>query len=330
MTCLNIALSNSDNINTFIFVNKSVAKYVDLCRKQGVNVEVYEELFTQDRGSGTLTKYLSIFFNIFKVLYVLKHLPISFNNVDELLVPSDDIICRATYKLLKKRNKNLVLSLFDDGVGTYGGNVFRKKNKLGAFIYSLLLNNDYCDRIAYLYCYQKNLVKNIPSTIQVITIHNNTKIIRVLFNLTDEVIEMYRGVKVLFLDQGLTYDEINSCLHILYERFHEAFAIKAHPRISPSNYSGYRVINDGIPIEAIISSCLEPNCLLISHCSGGCISSFIMGGDANFSAIFLTDIIKNDAWSQVTTGYIRGLISEINASNVYIPTSIEEFCELIK
>lgn len=325
VTCLNIVSINNRDDNVFLFVNPCVERFERLCKDLGIDVIIIRNLYVKEWSGSILIKYFGLFLNLFELSIKVKNIPIDIYETNELYVPSDDIICRAIFKEVSRFNKSVELSIFDDGVGTYSGYMFRRKRYLGELAYSFFLSSNYCEKISKLYCYRKRLVHNVPNRVLINEIKNNKVILQKFCDLISISNTEYQGIKVLFLDQGLNSPEIKQCLDFLYHKFGDSFVVKRHPRINTGLYDGYRVINDGVPVEAIISSYLNNHCIMISHCSGGCISSCIMGGNSAPDVIFLSDLIECDGWSKMATADLKLMVAELAVSNVFFPKNIKEF-----
>lgn len=328
MTCLNIVSQYDAFYSVFYFVNPSVERYQALCEKFGIATRILRELYQDERGANKLLQRFDLLKRLMALKRNIRNIKIE-DDIDEMLVPSDDIVCRSLFQIIKRDNKSVVLSLYDDGTGTYGGNIYRSKMAIGNLCYGVCFGFDYCSLIRNVYCYRKNILQNFPSSVSIFGLHNDTKVTDMFCSTDSNTAQDYKDVRVLFLDQGLDFSELYICLKILHQRYKNAFAIKKHPRIKTGIYNGYRIIDDGIPIEAVAAKYLGNECILISHCSGGCISSYIMGGDYSPKVIYLSSLIKEDKWSGTATIAIKKMVSDIKATNIFFPNSVDDFITIL-
>ena len=281
----------------------------------------FPELFDVTPNSNWLVNHVHVFLNLLKKKRYFNSHPFE-KEYSDLFVPSDDTSCRVIYYELKKRY-NITLNLFDDGVSTYSGLVFKEKRLVSRIIYALLSMPKLYENVAAIYCYHPQLVNNIKHlpVIQIVYKQHTE-----LFNpYVQEFIPFYKGKSAIFLDQG--YPEkgiIQDALAILGNLLgKENVLIKMHPRISGDNhYLGYQTVHDGLPFEAIVSALDCSHCLLVSHSSTGCITPILLKGESPL-VIMLNSIYDNKQDMQ-NIEFFKSINEMMSEECIYMPESVSD------
>lgn len=250
-------------------------------------------------------------------------------DVDEMFVPSDDIIVRIIYKKVKKNNNRVYLSLMDDGTGTYNGSMHYKKRIMSVLFYTIFLNKDFYKTISHIYCYHPELYKPALKGKKINKITMNQDVIELFYPLANGSINSYVGKKIVFLDQGYTNDYIQECFKCIRKYFgEEEVIVKKHPRIdSKVDYLNFSVVADGLPTEILFPLLNVENTLIISVDSTGCITPYLINEITPYCVLLFEILNKGDEERD------RELFETINEGMGYnyvlMPKSVDEFEELL-
>ena len=329
-------LSALSTIETFhvkefdvLIMHKNMIPYSIFLKNSGCEfVYIYEELFDKTPNYGRFRNHLCVLKNIIRKLAFFRKNKNLLGEYSHLFVPSDDSSCRVVYKVLQK-SQHVSLNLFDDGVGTYSGYIYKKKSPLSRFLYSALLNKHFYEKLENIYCYMPDLIVKNPYNI-------NAK--RIFFNPHSEVfsddvynsINKYNHKKVIFLDQGIKDKPyIFESLSMLANVFgRENVIIKKHPRIDGNAfYKGFLMSSDGFPIESLASVLDLNKCVIISHSSTGCITPFLLNSCRPF-AILLSRMDNHKA-STIDIGFFEKINNYYGPNSILLPNDINELRDAI-
>ena len=137
----------------------------------------------------------------------------------------------------KKRNKNLILNFFEDGIGSYQL-LMMQQNKLDQKLSHLLGINTVFEEIQSLYLYQPSLVTKTlyPSikkkVLPKISDFNNKKNLNKIFSFEANDIALLK-YKIIFFDSPFSSNKINKkqleIIDFFIETLKDSFCIKVHP-----------------------------------------------------------------------------------------------------
>ena len=285
LTAINI-ISNFDiDDAVIILAHPTMDKYASLFNNTKTQVIIADKMYDKTYQLNMLLMHLIIFLRIIKKKMLVKELLADINKVGELYIPSDEPSIRVIYHYLLKRNHNLKLMLIDEGIGTYSGIICREKNILSKIAYKILRVAHVYENIDTIYCYHPellNLNKNIK--VQQIYFYKNN-LIKLSRFFTKQILK-YIGAKVIFLDQGIAnFPQIKFALKILLNYFDKnEIIIKKHPRIDSDDmlYSEYKIINDGLPFELLLSLLDLTKVLIISFSSSATINPYLIMNERPF------------------------------------------------
>lgn len=326
LSSLNIVLEKSLKESCFVFVHPTMVKYLEYIKTIN-EIEVVDLSNAYDtKVNNSKNSHIHILKDFRRKCAVISSACKHWGSVNELFVPSDDIIARIIFKEIHKKNKNVIMNLFDDGTGTYIGTMHNRKRILSRVFFAIFLNTSYYERIEKVYCYQPDLYKHYHTGKKIVKIVKRDDVSRLFFPLVQEPICRYVGRKIVFLDQGIDEPVVQSCMDVISNLFsNEEIIIKKHPRIdSGIDYSGFEVSADGIPTELLFPLLNINNSLIFSVDSTGCIMPYLMDGITPhcillFNMLESTDVYKKD---KELVDYINKLIGY---EYILTPNNVEEF-----
>ncbi len=317
-----------------ILLNNNLKQFEELVKKQIDGNLISAEYLKICNRKINISQRINLLIDIIYMKRMIKKDKNIPENYSQLFVPSGDIACRVVYNKLRRYSNSLELNLYDDGLGTYIKKIFFKKTFLGELAYNIFLDPDYTENINNIYCYCPELVENDLKSHNILRINNEETTKKVFESIVHKSCKDYIGKKVIFLDQGFSnMQPIRECLEILKKYINsEDIIIKKHPRIESNiDYTNYKVLKDGIPIEMIINTFNCTNTLLISEYSTGCISPFYLIKKNYPYAVMLYKIKnKNDSNMLIEfTNFINKINLEKN-NVITLPESIIDFENFIK
>lgn len=327
MGALNI-ISNtpSNKRHILMLVHANLEKYLGIANFfPNVEVVLEKRLFLHYKVLPSFWAHVDIMKKAIMLKSKVKELTYLKNkDISELFVPSDDIICRVVYNYVNKRNNNIVLSLYDDGVGTYDLHTF-KKIGLGELFYKCFLDSNYSSRIKNLYCYKTSLVSTNNLKLKYHDIISSDIVKQAFCSCLNDDISKYYKKKVIFLDQGFSnYESVKTCFSLLDRYFEKQdVLIKTHPRVSASTDFPFETSNDGFPFEIIAATIDLSQCLIISYSSGGCITPVLMYGEKGGVSLFLITIDDNGDNGPAVQFFNR-VRKELGDDVVYMPKSVHD------
>lgn len=330
MSTINIIKNYNLSNVCLIFVHKNMENYY-IQTKNMINASVYVLKELYDIESEKLrSPYIRALQILKKKKYVRKN-KIFQSFIEELYVPSDDMNCRIIYYELKKHNSLIKLNLIDDGLGTYLEGIFEKKKILSRMFYLCFLNYKYYEKINEMYIYHPEFIDLKSNNIKLKKIKVYSDFSLLTENLIEKHLKIYEGKKILFLDQGINNEIINTSLKMLLKIFdRNEILIKKHPRIiSNFDYSEYEVVDDGLPIEVIFSNYDCNNCVIVSHSSTGCITPYLMY-DIFIYPIMLYKITKDNLNEINNIDKFINKINKLNNNIIKTPDSLKEYYLLLE
>ena len=318
----------------FVFVHDNMEQFEQIAATS-IDGEIFHEEFLRISRRKRFSKL-----GKFNLLLDILHMRRAFKKNSQLagcygrvFVPSDDIACRVVFYHLRKRNPGLELCLFDDGLGTYTGNVFRKKSFFGHISYGMLLNRDFCRRIASIYCYYPELVRQVGTKRELFSISNKDSTKALLYDFVQKRCSNYVGKKAVFLDQGLEgVTELVDCLEIAGRYFNgEEIIVKKHPRIeSGIDYSKFVVSEDGLPFELVLSAFDCKGILLFSGWSTACLSPFYLleGEQPLVAMLYQLNSDKVPLFEEIDA-VVNAINSQFGSESIFLPRSIQDFDDFL-
>lgn len=331
MSALNIIATRCSDNNIVQFVNKNLEKYQSLCEKiDSVKVIIDRNFYHIDKAGKAFEKRIEVVREIFMMKRIVKNASF-IDDIDNLFVPSDEVICRAIFHRCRKKNKSVNLYLIDDGTGTYNSYTFRRGNIIGSIFYSLLLDSEYKRAFTAVYCYRPDLINNSPRYIEFRRLISSENVRKLFSEYVSNKIDIYHGKKLIFLDQGVSgRPKVKESLEVIKKNFkQEDILVKKHPRIVSNDYKGFPISNDGLPFEAIVSACHFNDCLIITHSSGGALNPFLIYGERP-NVVLLSKISTDNSKFDIQYNNFYERVKNLMGDCMIIPETIEELENFIK
>lgn len=276
---LNIIYDDIANKNTIILVHKNLEQFEPILKKCKTTSYIFERsLYDSYNKKTPIIERFDVLRRLFNLTDIISKLDYAKEVYDELAVPSDEILCRVFYKTLKKRNRNIILGLYEDGLGTYSAVTFNKKSFLGSTVYCCAGLASFVPSISFIYAFRPDFVKPVGQFLKKRNIYNSPGLSRDFALFVKDKIYDYQNKKVIFLDQGMGDNAIvKHCLKLLLKYYQpEDVIVKMHPRIKSDGYKDFVCSYDGLPFESIVAACNMNDCLIISHSSSGCVNPRLM------------------------------------------------------
>lgn len=329
LSALNIYYERKLNSCYFVLVNSNMRKFIGYYDNfEGIKTIDLSEIYDDNVFTG-FKAHLQILKDIPRKNRIISKQIALWQDVDELFIPSDDMIVRIIYKKVKKNNAQVILSLMDDGIGTYNGRMHYRKRLLSVIFYAIFLNKNFYESISYIYCYHPELFKTSLNGIEIKKIMMNQVIVASFYPLASKAIDSYLGKKIIFLDQGYVNDHIQECLKCISRHFNnEEVIIKKHPRIDTKvDYLAFHVVEDGLPTEILFPLLKLDNTLVVSVDSTGCITPYLINEITPYCILLFEVLNKDDE------GKCRKLFETINKgigyNYVLMPKSVDEFEKML-
>ena len=307
MCAINIIKCTEECHNTLLLVQPILEQYHVLCKQLSNTKIVFDKkLYIKYGNKGNLLVYFSILKEIILKKQIIGKCDYLSLDIDELFVPSDDIICRLVY------------------------HIFKGASRLGQIVYQCLIDNSFERNISKVYCYEPSLMAKLPAGVSIVKVISNEWTNRLFSDFAKEKTSVYKNRTVLFFDQGLSgHTEIQKCLEILRTEFErEEIIVKMHPRIMGGIYSGFDTANEGLPFEAIMPLFDLDRTIFVSHSSGACVTAYLMSKYKPF-IILLAKLTNKDSEDTSVIKFLKKMQKTIIDNRVYLPNSTKEFQDIL-
>lgn len=247
-----------------------------------------------------------------------------------------DMYC--IYSELYRYNKNIKISIMEEGILSYDANITDGVKKPIKLLRHMNGKKHITDVLSSFYCYYPDFYKGNLSTVYVPQVRNDGKtsdIIKEIFGIK-KIVELY-NYKYIFFTSVYDFDGNPIGEYELVEKVAEMVGIenllvKCHPRDSRGLYESKGFIvdkNSSIPWEAIQLSMDFSDKVFITATSGSVLAGSFMTQKKvkTFFLYKLCDIEKNPLAKQ-TVKTIKRLLDSDNLKdkmkNICVPNSIEE------
>jgi len=338
MNCLNIIENYYKNdLNDVVFMHKNLKQYTSLVEQYSDKVKAYnyEFLFDEYAETNKTLIRINLVISLLKGKRAIKKVDNKDTMYDSLFIPSENIGCNITYNYFYGLNRSLALHVYDDGVGTYAeGYLKGKQHSIYEKISRILFGTFFWRKINKIFCYQPELIDDSDLMIDKIKI-NSEKKIENLFSekLSDTLIKKYNKSKIIYLDQGnlpLSYENANIFFGICKKK-HKRIEVlfKNHPRVKPVyNWDSIEVDDSGKPLEAIFFNVDIGNKVIVSMCSTGCLTPYILKGEYPY-VIFLGLLNTKKYEHILSTPYFQNVITAYKPNKIFIPRNNDELENII-
>lgn len=318
---------DGSNENHLVYMNESVKKYTNNIKKFfDVNILEYEFSFNTINKS---RKKIIIYLNIIKEMVQWKKLMTNVENTrikyNQVFIPSDAVGCNVVFSHFYKINKQLILNVFDDGMGTYEKGYLNPNKKI---IYSkiskLIFGNFFWKNIKNVYCYKPELIDS-ESQIEIKGIKMSDRVKNIISIDGNSEISRYKNKKIIYLDQGESNKILDNFFELSKRYFKKNDIIaKVHPRLSsciPKSYNN--IDNSGKAFESIYANLDSENIILVSSYSTACITPYMIFDKSPY-VIFLGSIESNRLENVFESKYMKNIYKEYKIGRLFIPKTMEE------
>lgn len=321
LTAINIIICCNIHNVIMVFAHQNMEKYVPIFKDSKIKIILARSFYDKTIEINMFFMHIIIFFRIIKKKILVSKLLNKIEMVDILYIPSDEPSIRVIYNYLLKKNPDLKLKLIDEGIGTYSGIIYKEKSFLSKLAYHLLNVSRVYENIDEIYCYHPELL-NISKNVKVHQIYfSNANLNRIGQFFSRQIFE-YIGFKVIFLDQGISnFPQIKHILDMLSNYFNkDTILIKKHPRISSCDelYAGYKIINDGLPFEILLSSLDFSKCLIVTFSSSAAANPYLILNERPFVLLLHKLCVRHnkgegDAYfKEINLGQVESFFNKIN------------------
>ena len=319
-------LANFDNAKELLSKLKSeeIFNHIFFCPKLDLNKE-----------PSTIVKLKRLFFPRcgFKD-YNVDYKYIRENYYEKIFITSDCLIGRA----IKSENKNGIVYLYDDGVGTYVGNILTSnKSKVYEAIVKRFCIGPYLYQIKKVYVNCKMLCKNLISNNveELPKLKPESKTVQIakrVFQFSgDSMLPAYRFI---ILEQPLerTKGYNGNSLEILYKgQDSELFLVRKHPRkkLSIKEEVKNDTTNNMWELECIFNVSEEH--VLIAHCSTAQLTPKTVAGKEPYIIFAYYLFFEKDSKEVEQCEEMVRSFTEIykRKDKIFVPRNLEEYDKLI-
>ena len=309
------------NDSADVILSSSIRNYKQLAENLSTT-KLFDSVYTQDLNLINFTKLQKVFLNLIDIKDLNLSEDIIKKNYDRYFVCYPNQVKGLLYNLLKKKNKNLELYAYEDGLSTYSHlyenrfYVVNKKKGLRALL--LHENKFYFKGLKAVYVFEpkyftwtKNKCIKIPKITE-----NDTQYINVVnatFNYENDGVKIKE--KVIFFEEsynsdGKPVDDMPIINHLISEYGAENVLIKHHPRADYNRLEslGLNIMpSSHIPWEIYIMNNYKElkNVLLVSIASGCIFSPYIMF-DMKFNCMACFNLFdKKDLYADIYDVYSK-------------------------
>lgn len=348
MTAINLRVSELVNDNVTLYILDHSHMYEEMY-KQISTVELFTKvvlLKTKAFNKHWLQKYKITRYFIKAVEY-FNYERIAAKIVDDTTVYDKfwvSFMDRSSWLIFlsyKKRNQNLQLNFFEDGIGSYQL-LTVKQNNLDKQLSHFLGNKTVFEEMKILYLYEPRLAINTlyPSVeikaLPKINDENSKKLINEVFSFEFSDLELLKN-KYIFFDSPFpsanTHEKQLEMIDFFVEKFGDSFCVKLHPSTLLNNggYKGH-VSTVQTTIETLCMNSNVSNNVLISVISTVGIAPKLMFNQEPI-VIFLYKIIKLDKIIHIGSELFEfiedfeGTYSD--SDRIFIPESMQELNDIL-
>jgi len=288
-------------------------------------------------ASYNIRRFFETLNNIFIVNKICKK-----NNYDSLLINNISIFTMLFYNKLLKKNKNIELCLFEEGLSTYS-NSYTDADKPNSLHRKIINKTGIIANFDKLYLLFPDLLEwNVPNAeiikLQKINANGNhfVNIINTIFDIK-EIKDKYDKPIIFFEESHFTdgfvvpdIEIVNQIADIVGK---ENIMIKLHPRNALNRFDtlGYKTNSDtNIPWEAIILNQNLTNKTLVTIASGSVLSPFLYFGINLKSISLLNCLTEKPGYMKGELGKFMNKIYAKFPDVFYAPQNFDELKKYIK
>lgn len=235
--------------------------------------------------------------------------------LDAMAIPGNTYFTRLFYSSMKKKNPDLHLFYYEDGIGPYiGAEVFEIRNKVDALIKKYNKYAIYRSQFEKSYVYEPSLVQDRVQTGELVRVpkldkqNPATQLLKDLFASSGDQLKALSQTTYVFFDQPFGMDgtqigeiDIYHQLRALFHQQGKKLLIKAHPRESLAKYGGeVEEIKVDVPWEIAMLQGYADQVVSVGINTTALFTSYLLFGEATqaLSYVNLLDGEKVDSRTQ--------------------------------
>ncbi len=348
MTAINLRVSELVNDDVTLYILDHSHMYEEMYRKVS-SAELFTKVIllkTKSFNRHWLQKY-KIARYLIKAIEYLNYERVTAKLVDDTTIYDKfwvSFMDRSSWLIFlsyKKRNKNLELNFFEDGMGSYQLLTVRQ-NSLDEKLSHLLGVKSVFEEMKALYLYEPSLATNtLYPSIEVkplpkICGEDTKELLNKIFSFDGSDLELLKN-RYIFFDSPFPSDEIHKkqldIIDFFVEKLGDSFCVKLHPgtRLKDEEHRGY-VSNVQTSIEMLCMNSDVSNNVFISVLSTVGVAPKLMFGQEPV-IIFLYKIISLDKLNHSGDSFITFIENFTNTytdpGRIFIPESMEELEEIL-
>lgn len=255
---------------------------------------------------------------------------------NHLFVPYPSSPVLALMHSFKKNNKNIVVSMYEDGIGSYT-HIGKYRHKSTQLLYKYLYGWDFYQEIGLVYLYKPELVKlDVLNKYKInkITNCNNNIVASYFHNAYSQEIKKYNNKKIIFFDQlllsqspNLIENEINIFKRLSSIVGKDEIICKLHPRVvGDLPLTEAEISKTKVPFEVLMNFLNIDNIVMVSYYSTACFSPKLIL-DKEPYIVFLFNLIE---WAPCDISLLERIKAEYKKKDkIYAPKNIKELESII-
>lgn len=260
----------------------------------------------------------------------------------EIFIAGPSLNSVGVYYFFRRKNKNIVLSLYEEGVFEYY--IYKYKKNLWRRIYSnIVFGGYYIDYSRKIYVYNKELLLNKPSRVHSINIPKidssdmKTKALyNDIFGVPDLTEQMF-GADYLFIEQAFPEEKENEIQTQILKDIADIvgknkLVVKLHPHSKEDKYSelGIRVLNIPLSMEMLLLNYgkVLKDCVLLSICSSAVFNCNLVFG-LEPKIILLYKLFENITIDKNLFNFITEFMGNYPADKAFLPSGRDDLKKMI-
>lgn len=336
ISVLNIIIENFELTQCeIVFLHKNLEKYIDSIDKK-IRVYFYKDIYENIKFKNNLLNRINLIVYACRVKKYLTRVENSKVQYDEIFIPSKHITCNIIYNYFETFN-DIILSIYDEGIGTYLENYFiGKGNKSYRIINKFFCKKFMWDQRKRIYLYRPDLFNSENLNIKVKKIFYNKKNYENFLKLLQlKEKQKYLEAKIIVLEQGNVYKEEEN-VSLLIKKFRKILSksqilIKKHPRLGLNSLTNEVIKSDlSIPFEMVYPELEIENKILVSMYSTGCLTPYILS-DKKPYIIFLGCLNTRKVFEDVfNSEFFKKIILFYPKEKILFPKNEKELDEIVE
>lgn len=317
-----------------VYYTSNVSTEVCQLIQRGVFFKGYEISLVKDicKRTNAFQRALVRIKNALDIRTIMKSLPSDPDTYGEVFVSGISLRNCEWYYAIKKINKRVKISLYEEGLYEYRG--FQSKNYLKIIFSYIFFHHYYLSECEALYVYRPEFVRCIWKNIRICKININAdpeflKKINQAFGYQKTVLD--GSHKFIVLDQALykkaEEDMQNELIHRLSSIVgREQLIVKLHPRSDRDKYKGeYEILNNNLPFELIALNEKIMGNIFVSILSSAAVNLYLMLNEEP-QIIMLSSFLVRKGCAE----FLEKVKNGFQSNTFWIPETIEEYEGIIR